>query len=113
MRCATEIVFSAPLDGETEEATDVVLRVQFSRDIAPESLKDQVAVAYGMRPDGSAPGAAPAAHITYRAANRSIEIRFAEPLAPFSTVIVAFGNAITATDGVAMRPSRIRFQTGR
>lgn len=109
---APEIVFSAPLDGETEVATDVVLRVQFSRDIAPDSLKDQVAVAYGMRQDGSTPGAAPAAHVTYRAANRSIEIRFAEPLAPFATVIVAFGNAITATDGVAMRPSRIAFQTG-
>ena len=109
---APEIVFSAPLDGETEVATDVVLRVQFSRDIAPDSLKDQVAVAYGMRPDGSAPGAAPAEHVTYRASNRSIEIRFSEPLAPFSTVIVAFGNAIKATDGVAMRPSRISFETG-
>lgn len=110
---APEIVFSAPLDGESDVATDVVLRVQFSRDIAPDSLKDQVAVAYGLRADGSTPGAAPAANITYRAANRSIEIRFAAPLAPFTTVIVAFGNAIKATDGVAMKPSRISFQTGR
>lgn len=108
-----EIVFSAPLDGETDVAVNVVLRVQFSRDIAPDSLKDQIAVAYGMRADGSAPGPAPAAHVTYRASNRSIEIRFSEPLVPFSNVIVAFGNEIKATDGVAMRPSRIRFMTGR
>lgn len=110
---APEIVFSAPLDGETAVSPDVVLRVQFSRDIAPDSLKDQVAVAYGLRADGSSPGAAPAAHVTYRASNRSIEIRFAEPLAPFTTVIVAFGNAIKATDGAVMQPSRIRFETGR
>ena len=110
---APEIVFSAPLDGETEVATDIVLRVQFSRDIDPDSLRDQVAVAYGMNADGSSPGKAPAANTVYRAANRSIEIRFAEPLAPYSTVIVAFGNEIKATDGVAMKPARISFITGR
>lgn len=110
---APEIVFSAPLDGETEVATDIVLRVQFSRDIDPESLRDQVAVAYGMNADGASPGRAPAASTVYRAVNRSIEVRFAEPLAPYSTVIIAFGNAITATDGVAMKPARIRFTTGR
>jgi hypothetical protein len=110
---APEIVFSAPLDGETDVATDVVLRVQFSRDIDPESFKDQVAVAYGMGPGGSAPGRAPTASTTYRAANRAVEIRFDEPLAPFTPVIVAFGDGIKATDGVAMKPARIRFTTGR
>lgn len=110
---APEIVFSAPLDGETDVATDIVLRVQFSRDIDPESLRGQVAVAYGVNPDGSTPGTAPAASTSYRAGNRSIEVRFASPLAPYSTVIVAFGNGITATDGVAMKPSRISFTTGR
>lgn len=110
---APEIVFSAPLDGETGVATDIVLRVQFSRDIDPDSLRNQVAVAYGMNADGSSPGRAPAANTVYRAANRSIEIGFAEPLAPFSTVIVAFGNEIKATDGVAMKPARLSFVTGR
>lgn len=110
---APEIVFSAPLSGEADVPTNVVLRVQFSRDIDPDSLKGQVAVAYGLRPDGSSPGPAPAATTTYRPANRAIEIRFAEPLAPFTTVIVAFGNEIKATDGVAMKPARISFVTGR
>jgi hypothetical protein len=108
-----EIVFSAPLDGETDVATKAVLRVQFSRDIDPESLKGQIAVAYGMLPDGSSPGPAPAASITYRAANRAVEIRFDQPLASFTPVIVAFGNEIKATDGVAMKPARISFTTGR
>lgn len=108
-----EIVFSAPLDGERDVSTDIVLRVQFSRDIDPESLNNQVAVAYGLRADGTTPGPAPAATTTYRASNRSVEIRFATPLAPFSTVIVAFGNEIKATDGVAMKPARISFTTGR
>lgn len=108
-----EIVFSAPLNGETDVPTNVVVRVQFSRDIDPKSLDQQVAVAYGLRPDGSPPGRAPAPTTTYRAANRSIEIRFAEPLAPYTTVIVAFGNEIKATDGVAMKPARISFSTGR
>ena len=110
---APEVVFSAPLDGETEVATGVVPRVQFSRDIDPESLRDQVAVAYGLREDGSPAGSPPASATSYRAANRSIEIRFAEPLAPYTTVIVAFGNEIKATDGVAMKPARISFTTGR
>lgn len=108
-----EIIFSAPLNGETEVPTTAVVRVQFSRDIDPESLDKQVAVAYGLRPDGSSPGQAPAPTTTYRPANRSIEIRFAEPLAAYTTVIVAFGNEIKATDGVAMKPSRISFVTGR
>jgi hypothetical protein len=110
---APEIVFSAPLDGETDVATGIVLRVQFSRDIDPHSLRDQVAVAYGLRADGSSPGTPPVSSTSYRAANRSIEIRFAEPLAPYTTVIVAFGNEIKATDGVAMKPARISFVTGR
>lgn len=108
-----EIVFSAPLDGETGVATTVLLRVQFSRDIDPASLKDQVAVAYGLRPDGTPPGPAPQATTKYVPANRSIEVRFNEPLAPFTTVIVAFGNEIKATDGVAMKPTRISFVTAR
>ena len=110
---APEIVFSAPLDGESDVATTVVLRVQFSRDIDPESLANQVAVAYGMRADGSSPGTPPAASTTYRASNRAVEIRFSEALAPFTTVIVAFGNEVKATDGVAMKPTRISFVTGR
>ena len=108
-----EIIFSAPLNGESGVATDVVLRVQFSRDIDPESLQGQVAVAYGLKPDGSSPGSAPAAVTTYRPANRAVEIRFAEPLASFTQVIVAFGDGIKATDGVAMKPARIAFTTGR
>ena len=110
---APEIVFSAPLDGESDVPTTVVLRVQFSRDLDPLTLKNQVAVAYAARPDGSSPGPAPVATTSYRAANRAVEIRFAEPLATFSTVIVAFGNEIKATDGVAMKPTRISFTTGR
>lgn len=108
-----EIVFSAPLEGEAGVPTTIVLRVQFSRDLDPLTLKNQVAVAYGARPDGASPGPAPVATTTYRPANRSVEIRFAEPLTPFSTVIVAFGNEIKATDGVAMKPARISFTTGR
>jgi hypothetical protein len=108
-----EIIFSAPLNGETDVPTNVVLRVQFSRDVNPDTLQDQVAVAYGLKPDGSSPGPAPKATTTYRPANRAIEIRFSEPLAAFTNVIVAFGNEIKATDGVAMKPARISFTTGR
>jgi hypothetical protein len=110
---APEIVFSAPLDGETDVSTEVVLRVQFSRDLDPDSLQNQVAVAYGMGPDGAVAGAPPVATTSYRPANRAVEIRFKEPLAPYTTVIVAFGNEIKATDGVAMKPTRISFTTGR
>lgn len=108
-----EIIFSAPLDGEMGVSTNVVLRVQFSRDIDPESLRDQVAVAYGLKPDGTSPGPAPKAETTYRPANRAVEIRFSEPLAAFATVNVAFGDQIKATDGVFMKPTRISFTTGR
>ena len=108
-----EIIFSAPLNGEVDVQTTIVLRVQFSRDIDPESLRDQVAVAYGLKPDGTAPGPAPTATTTYRPANRAVEIRFAQPLAPFTNVIVAFGDQIKATDGVAMKPTKISFTTGR
>ena len=108
-----EIIFSAPMNGELDVPTTVVLRVQFSRDINPDTLRDQVAVAYGLKPDGSSPGPAPKATTTYRPANRAVEIRFDAPLAAFTNVIVAFGDQIKATDGVVMKPTRISFTTGR
>jgi hypothetical protein len=102
-----EVVFSAPAQGEIEIARDVVVRAQFSRPIRPASLQPNVRVRYA---DGVTETVPPFT-VTYRAAPMAAEIKFASPLAPGVDVIVEWGGAILAADGVALTPLVLRFTT--
>jgi len=108
------VIFSAPVDDDDDVERTVRVRIQFSRDVDPKSIRDKVAVSYV--PSGSA-GAAPlpklpAFTVTYNDAAHAIEVRFAEPLARFQEVRVEVLEGITALDGQPVKPWTLTFTTG-
>jgi len=104
---APEVIFSAPAQDETDIATDVIVRVQFSRPILADSLQANIRVRYA-----NGVSAEPPVWTTiYRPAPMAAEIRFSTPLAQGVGVIVEFGEGITAPDGVGLKPMILRFMT--
>ncbi len=109
-----EILFSTPTEGETDVSPTVVMRIQFSRDLDAATLKGRVAAGYlPAAPAGA--GQAPTrlgVTATYNEANRSLELRFAQPLEPLRTVVISFEDGIEGTDGAKMAPATLRFTVG-
>ena len=111
-----EVIFSAPLQDDVDVPPDTTVRIQFSRDMEPDSFDDRVTVSYG----GAAPGAGAAAgaadtigfEAAYRARNRVLEIRFDTELQQFRTIDVRLLDGIAATDGVALPPWTLSFFIG-
>ena len=108
---APTVIFSAPLPDETDFPSSGRIRVQFSRDMNGASFHDHVHVRYGGATPPSA--ALPDFTVTYNDGNRSIEIRFKEPLVPFQTLVVQLVEGITAIDGQPLKPWTLRFTTGQ
>jgi hypothetical protein len=106
-----EVVFSAPTQGESDVALDTTVRIQFSRDINPATLKDQITASYvGSASDQAPP--VPAFTTAYRPANRVLEITFAEPLERFQTLSLALEAGILGTDGQPLKPWTVTFDLG-
>jgi Bacterial Ig-like domain len=101
------VVFSRPLDGETNVDPAQPVGIQFSRDMDAASFDDHVHVSYG----AGATEAPPAFTVTYRPLNRSIEVRFAAPLAADTAVTVELADGITAQDGARLAPTHLSFRT--
>ena len=75
------------------------------------SFQDRVHVSYGgATPPASGP---PPFTTAYNDGNRSLEIRFKEPLVPFQVVVVQLDQGITAIDGQPLKPWTLRFTTGQ
>lgn len=109
-----EILFSTPTNGETDVSPAVAVRVQFSRDIAVETLKGRIVARY--EPDGTgAGGEAPtplAFSTAYQEEHRALELRFTQSLAAARTVVIEFLEGIESTDGAVMAPAALRFTVG-
>jgi hypothetical protein len=104
------VIFSAPLAGETDFPTVGKIKIQFSRDMNAASFRDRVRIHYA---GPKAPSAAPPNFTaTYNDANRSLEIKFKEPLAAYQILEVQLTEGITAIDGQALQPWTLRFTTG-
>jgi hypothetical protein len=102
-----EVIFSAPTSDETDVAPKTTVRIQFSRDIDPATVKGHVVVRY------AASGGAPIPFTTqYLPGNRVLQITFAAPLEPFSAVRVELGAGILGTDKQPLVPWTLNFQTG-
>jgi hypothetical protein len=102
-----DVVFSAPAQGESGIARDVVVRVQFSRPIQPDTLPPNIRIRYA---DGVTE-TVPDWTATYRPGPIAVEIRFATPLASGAGVIVELSDAVKAIDGAALEPLTLRFTT--
>ncbi len=104
------VIFSAPVQDDTDvpPATDV--RVQFSRDMDPASFEGRVRVSYlAGEPDAPPP---PTFTVIYRPGPRVLEIRFARPLERFRTVRVELAEGIRSNDGLPLAPWTLTFTVG-
>jgi hypothetical protein len=110
-----EVIFSTPTDDETDVSQGAHVRIQFSRDIDPASIKGHVRVRYleSQTVERGEP-TTPAVEFTtqYNGANRVMEVRFAKPLERFRTVKVELVEGILGTDGQPLKPWTLTFSLG-
>lgn len=110
-----EVVFSVPTQDETDVSQDVHVRIQFSRDLEPATLKGHVRVSYLGQQSAERGEAQPpsvTATIRYDAGARVMDIGFTEPLERFRTVKVELLDGITGTDGAPLVPWTLTFSVG-
>jgi hypothetical protein len=110
-----EVVFSAPTEDETDVSMSSNVRIQFSRDIDPATLKNHIRVSY-LAAQSAERGEldTPAADFTvqYLAANRVLELKFTKPLERFRTVKVELLDGILGTDQQPLTPWTLTFTVG-
>jgi hypothetical protein len=111
-----EVVFSAPTEGESDVSPSTNrVRIQFSRDINPTTFRNHVRIAYSageQRPQTDAPPAVPEFSTQYMPGTRVLEIRLGGPLERFQTIRVELMEGILGSDGQALKPWTLTFQTG-
>jgi hypothetical protein len=104
-----EVVFSTPTPDETDVSATTTVRVQFSRGLNTATLAGQIRVGYL----GAEPGSPPLVFTpTYDAANRAVEIKFAQPLERFRTIRVEFLEGLKGFDGAPFVPWTLTFSVG-
>lgn len=109
------VVFSTPMQGDTDVPLETLVRIQFSRDMDPQSFRNQVRVSYLAEQtprQAEPPSATPMFSTSYDAATRGLAIRFSEPLTRIQTVNVELLEGIKAFDGAALAPWTLAFTLG-
>jgi hypothetical protein len=110
-----EVVFSAPTEGEGDVSLATTVRIQFSRDIAPGSVRGHVRASYleGETRERGEP-TTPTAEFTaqYNGANRVLELRFTKPLERFRTLKIDLQDGILGTDQQPLKPWTLTFVLG-
>jgi hypothetical protein len=110
-----EVVFSAPTQDETDVAMASTVRIQFSRDIDPATIKNHIRVQYltAQSAERGEPET-PTADFTfqYLPPNRVLEIKFAKPLERFRTLKVDLIDGILGTDQQPLKPWTLTFSVG-
>jgi hypothetical protein len=108
-----EAIFSVPTDGETEVPAVTSVRIQFSRDLDPSTLKGAVHVWYVGTAGGPDVELAPSDFATqYIGGNRELIITFKLGLERFRTVRVELTDAVLGTDKQALKPWKLAFSVG-
>jgi Big-like domain-containing protein len=112
---APEVLFSAPTADETDVPQDTKVRIQFSRDLDPATLKGRIEVAYSMtqsRERGEPEPPPVMVRVGYNPGARVMEITFDPPLERFRIVEVRLKEGIMGTDGAPLKPWLLTFTTG-
>jgi hypothetical protein len=104
------VIFSAPLPDEVDVPVAARVRIQFSRDMNVPSFTGHVRTRYSG--PNAPPTPPPPSTVTYNDGNRSLEIRFKEPLERLQPVTILLDEGITAIDGQLLKPWTLRFTTG-
>jgi hypothetical protein len=110
-----EVVFSAPTADETDVPAATSVRIQFSRDLDPATLKGHIRAGYL-----AAAAANPAETIAqavdfiinYSAYNRVIELKFTKPLQQFRTLKVELLDGILGIDQQPLKAWTLTFEIG-
>jgi hypothetical protein len=106
-----EVIFSAPVASDVDVDRTAPIRIQFSRDMDPRSVRGRVRVTYVNPPPGAPP--IPETTVRYSDANHAVEITFASPLERFQQVKVEFLEGMVALDKQPLKPWSLTFTTGR
>ena len=109
------IVFTAPIAGESDADRSSPVRIQFSRDIDPRSIRDHVRVAYTSPapPPAGVPPTPPNFTVRYNEGTHSLEIKFAEPLDRYRGVQVTLLDGIVSNiDNQPLGVWSLTFTTG-
>ena len=110
-----EVVFSTPTEDESDVSPKTNIRIQFSREINPTSLKGRVGVGYldsqGVGRSGPMTPA-PDFSVQYTTAVRVLELRFNRPLEQFRRVKVTLLDGIVGRDGQPVQPWTLTFTVG-
>jgi hypothetical protein len=109
-----EVVFSAPTHDETDVLVSANVRIQFSRDIDPATLKGRLRAQYigSALPAGGEPPLKLEFTTEYRPATRVLEIRFSQPVERFRTVQIDLLEGVLGTDQQSLAPWTLKFMTG-
>jgi hypothetical protein len=110
-----EAVFSAPTQDESDVQLTTNVRIQFSRDLDPATIRGNLRVSYLQSEtlDRGEPETPKIEFTTqYNAGNRVLEIRFGGPLERFRTVKIELLDSILGTDKQALKPWTLTFATG-
>jgi len=110
-----EVVFSAPTQDETDVSMSTSVRIQFSRDIDPATLRGNIRVRYldAQTAERGEPTTPTAEFSTqYTAASRMVELKFTKPLERFRTIRVELGEGILGTDKQPLKPWVLSFDLG-
>ena len=106
------VIFSAPLADDIDVPPDTTVRVQFSRDMDPDSFDGNVRLRYA-GPAATDSGAEELVFETaYRGRNRVLEIRLDAELERFRSVQVDLLDGINASDGEPLAAWSLTFFTG-
>ena len=104
-----EVIFSDPGEGETGVLLKTVVRLQFSRDMNPETFKGRVRWRYS----DVAPAMASTSGVDYDRSRRSLEIKLnPDDASKYRDVVIELDEGIAATDGAKLAPWKLTFMFG-
>jgi hypothetical protein len=114
---APEVIFSDPGEDELDVTLKAPIRIQFSRDMNPDSFKERVrwSFAAGEAVAGAATlrEAPRTPQFKYDRARRALEISFGlDEAVPYREVTVELLDGIAATDGAKLKPWTLTFAFG-
>ena len=113
-----QVIFTDPAEGEIDVALRSPVRLQFSRDMNPETFKGNVQWTFttvdAVNTGADTPReASRPADFKYDGAKRSLEIRLPpDASASYRNVIVELRDGIAATDGARLKPWQLTFVFG-
>ena len=103
------VVFSDPTPGEIDVDHTKLVRIQFERHVKTSTLTDRVKVMY--LDDKQEESDSLEWQSYYNAGVRALELKFAEPLKPDSTIRIELLDGIESLDGALVLPWSLTFRT--